>query len=133
MRARPDRVAGGVICVAAPAGGSCPSAGIIAGRVTTGCRRRGVQAGCVLVVTGTAVPGVLGPAWRRVIFRTSRPTASPANAAIGLVAAVRRSARMTGWPGSGWMWPMFPAMLTVRPVSAVAQGQTRCRGGQPSR
>ncbi len=82
------------------------------------------------------MPGVpLGVEWplvggNAVIFRTSRPTASPANAAIGLVAAVRRSARMTGWPGPAWMWPMFPAMLTIRPVSAVAQGQADA-GGDP--
>ena len=62
-----------------------------------------------------------------------QPTDKPANAASGLVAAVSRSARITGRPGPAWMWPMFPATLTVRPVSAVAQGQIRCRAGQPSR
>jgi hypothetical protein len=58
---------------------------------------------------------------------------SPANAATGLVAAVSRSARMTGWLGTGWMWPMFPATLTARPVSAVVQGQIRFLAAQPSR
>src|SRR5215469_972396 len=49
----------------------------------------------------------------RVIFTTSSPTDRPANAASGLVAAVSRSARMTGWPGMAWMWPMLPATLTA--------------------
>jgi hypothetical protein len=59
--------------------------------------------------------------------------ARPAKAARGLVAAVSRSAVMTAWPGRAWMWPMFLAMLTARPVMAVAQGQIRCRAGHPSR
>jgi hypothetical protein len=66
----------------------------------------------------------------RVIFTTTSPTDRPAS---GLVAAVSRSARMTGWPGSAWMWPMFPATLTARPISAVAHGQILCGAGQPSR
>ena len=69
----------------------------------------------------------------RVIFTTSRPTDRPANAASGLVAAVRRSARVTGAPGMAWMWPTLPATLTARPVRAVAQGQMRWRAGQASR
>jgi hypothetical protein len=94
----------------------------------------------VLGVCGVSTSGLLvaDPSGRllafwRVIFTTSSPTDRPANAAMGLVAAVSRSARMTGWPGSAWMWPMFPATLTARPIRAVAQGQIRCRAGQPSR
>jgi hypothetical protein len=51
------------------------------------------------VVLAPDLCGWLLALWR-VIFTTSRPTDRPANAASGLVAAVSRSARMTGWPGS---------------------------------
>ena len=34
-----------------------------------------------------------------MIFSTKSPTLRPANAASGLVGAVSRSAKMTGWPG----------------------------------
>jgi hypothetical protein len=50
-----------------------------------------------------------------------------AKAASGLVAAVRRSDSVTGWPGRGWMCPTLPTTLTTSPVIVVAQGQTLCR------
>jgi hypothetical protein len=76
---------------------------------------------------GVSWPGVVRTLARwRVIVR-SRPMARPASAAIGLVAAVSRSARMTGRRGRAWMRPMFPAAPTARLIRVVAHRQIRSR------
>src|SRR5215831_12348772 len=104
---------------------------MIAGCRAGGREGRGASAGDGTGRAAAAGLGVLFRSCWRVIFSTSRPTARPANAARGLVAAVSRSVRVTGWPGPGWMWPTFPATLTIRPVSAVADGQEHVDLGGP--
>jgi hypothetical protein len=117
----------------APVSGGAPAdrAAAVSGTLTKACSWSGRE-GRLGWCAGVSRLSVVDCTCWRVIFRTSRPMARPANAQIGLVAAVRRSARITGWPGAGWMWPMFPATLTPRPIRAVAHGQIRCRAGQPS-
>jgi len=73
---------------------------------------------------GPAPCAVAFACWR-VIFSTSSPMASPANAAIGLVAAVIRSARMTGRPGWAWMWPMLLARLSGSTFPDAATARAR--------
>jgi hypothetical protein len=53
----------------------------------------------------------------------------PANAAIRLVAAVIRSARITGWPGCCWMWPMFPTMMIIRKKNGHPNWRVMLAGG----
>ena len=81
----------------------------------------------------SAAPARAGRACWRVIFSTSSPTAQAGERgerAGRRGEAVGEHHRMAG---RGWMWPMLPATLTTRPARAVAQGQIRCRAGQPSR